>query len=122
MNGAQLRVAASRQVGVRTPAHRDETAMNGHSSGGLVRASALPAAPGDAGRPPFGGGITPSLQDGRAPGGTLPPGFTRGYFHSLPPGAARASPLEALWRSRQPEVWVARPRPPVAVLNGLRGA
>ena len=31
--------------------------------------------------------ITPSLQDGEAFWGWLPPGFTRGYYHWLPLGA-----------------------------------
>ena len=34
--------------------------------------------------------IMPSLQDGGALAGTDSPGFTRGYFHSLPPGARSA--------------------------------
>jgi hypothetical protein len=34
-----------------------------------------------------GGWIRPSLQDGEAFWGWLPPGFTRGYYHWLPLGA-----------------------------------
>jgi len=41
------------------------------------------------------GEITPSLQDGAAHQVTFTPGFTRGYFHPHPPGAAGGS--SSLW-------------------------
>ena len=37
----------------------------------------------------MGGVVTPALQDGGVVAGMVSPGFTRGYFQALPPGAGQ---------------------------------